>query len=64
MAHQLENNLLEFQELLPIFKHIGQKVVIGSRNDFDIVYELQLVCKYLQAHESRRKLSDSKFYVG
>jgi hypothetical protein len=58
VAHQLERNLLEFQERLPIFKYIGQTVVIGSRNDFDIDCELQLVCKYLRAYENGRKSYD------
>ena len=63
MPCQLANNLSKFQELLPIFKHIGQKVVTGSINDFHVGCELQLVCKYLQTHENTKQLHDCKFYV-
>ena len=58
-VEQVEMNLKEFQDLLPIFKYIGRAVFIGIRNDFVIDSEAQLVCKYLKAYENELETTSS-----
>ena len=58
-VEQVEMNLKEFQNLLPVFKYIGRAVFIGIRNDFVIDSEAQLVCKYLKAYENELETTSS-----
>ena len=48
------NDLQLFEKEVPVLGLLGTPVAIEPTSEFSITDEVQLVCKYLRAYETRR----------
>lgn len=50
---EIQDNFKEFQILLPVLTLFGEHVIVGDE-PYDVDEEVQLVCKYLKAFDTRK----------